>query len=119
MVKHTETIRRLLPTNCLSVFDHFVGLALKGLICFQIMKSESYCFKSKNNKNRQHNLIKSNNNIIYRKEDQRPWKDFFINRNVLIQFYLVRSVQLLQNEFNGINKIPLPSRFRENSLVSF
>ena len=23
--------RRLLPKNCLSVFDHFVGLALKGL----------------------------------------------------------------------------------------
>ena len=23
---------RKLPTNCLSVFDHFVGLALKGLI---------------------------------------------------------------------------------------
>ena len=22
MVKHTQTIRRLLPTNCLSVFDH-------------------------------------------------------------------------------------------------
>ena len=31
MVKHTETIRRLLPTDFLSVFDHFVGLALKGL----------------------------------------------------------------------------------------
>ena len=29
MVKRTQTIRRLLPTNCLSVFDHFVGLALK------------------------------------------------------------------------------------------
>ena len=28
MVKHTQTIRRLLPTNCLSVFDHFVGLEL-------------------------------------------------------------------------------------------
>ena len=28
MVKHTPTIRR----NCLSVFDHFVILALKGLI---------------------------------------------------------------------------------------
>ena len=25
MVKHTQTIRRLLPTNCLSVFDDFVG----------------------------------------------------------------------------------------------
>ena len=37
MVKHTQTIRRLLPTNflmptiCLSVFDHFMLLALKGL----------------------------------------------------------------------------------------
>ena len=31
MVKDTQTIHRLLLTNCLSVFDHFVGLALKGL----------------------------------------------------------------------------------------
>ena len=32
MVKRAQTNRRLLPTNCLIVFDHFVGLALKGLI---------------------------------------------------------------------------------------
>ena len=32
MVKHTQTIRRQ-PTNCLRMFDHFVGLALKGLNC--------------------------------------------------------------------------------------
>ena len=31
MVKHSETIRRLLLTNCLSVFDHVVELVLKGL----------------------------------------------------------------------------------------
>ena len=31
MVEHTQTIRQVLPTNCFSVFDHFVGLALKGL----------------------------------------------------------------------------------------
>ena len=31
MVKHTQTIRQFLPKNCLSVFDHYVGLALKGL----------------------------------------------------------------------------------------
>ena len=31
MVKYTQTIRRLLPTNCLSVFDHYVELAVKGL----------------------------------------------------------------------------------------
>ena len=31
MVKHTQKLRQLLLTNCLSVFDHFLGLALKGL----------------------------------------------------------------------------------------
>ena len=36
MVKHTQKIFWQQPTNCLSVFDHFVGLALKGL-------SQSYC----------------------------------------------------------------------------
>ena len=32
MIKHTQTIRRQLATNCLSGFDHSVKLALKGLI---------------------------------------------------------------------------------------
>ena len=32
MVRHTQTIRRLLPMNYLSVFDHVVWLALKGLM---------------------------------------------------------------------------------------
>ena len=31
MVKHNQTICRLLLTNCFSVFDHFWGLALKRL----------------------------------------------------------------------------------------
>ena len=31
MVKHTQTIRWQQPTNCLSVFDHFKWLVLKGL----------------------------------------------------------------------------------------
>ena len=31
MVKQTQTIRRQQPTNCLSVFDYFMGLALKWL----------------------------------------------------------------------------------------
>ena len=31
MVKHTQTIRRFFPTDCLSVFDYFVGLVFKGL----------------------------------------------------------------------------------------
>ena len=31
MVKHAQIIRRQQPANRLSVFDHFVGLAVKGL----------------------------------------------------------------------------------------
>ena len=31
MAKHTQTICRLLPANCFSVFEHFVGVVLKGL----------------------------------------------------------------------------------------
>ena len=31
MVKQTQLIRRQQPTNCLSVFDHFVKLAFIGL----------------------------------------------------------------------------------------
>ena len=34
MVKITQTICRLLPINYLTVFDHFVGLALEGLVSF-------------------------------------------------------------------------------------
>ena len=35
LTKWSETLKQFvgkLPTNCLSVFDHFVGLAFKGLI---------------------------------------------------------------------------------------
>ena len=46
MVKHTQTIRQLLPTNFLSVFDHFVGLALKLLrFLFQV----DFLYKDFNN----------------------------------------------------------------------
>ena len=31
MVKHTQTICQQQSTDCLSVFDNFVGLALNGL----------------------------------------------------------------------------------------
>ena len=31
MVRKTQTIHRPLPTNCFSMFNRFVGLALKGL----------------------------------------------------------------------------------------
>ena len=49
MVKHIQTIRRLKPTNCLSEFDHFVGLALNGLMKFNYhikLKIYSVTFKN-------------------------------------------------------------------------
>ena len=30
MVNHTQKIRQLLPTNCLSAFNYFAGLGLNG-----------------------------------------------------------------------------------------
>ena len=45
MVKHTQTIWRQQPTNCLSVFDLFVALAFKGLknglSCYYYLKEVS------------------------------------------------------------------------------
>ena len=42
MVKPTQTISRQKPTNCLSVFDHFVGLALKTLKSLLIIFSKAF-----------------------------------------------------------------------------
>ena len=39
MFKHTQRICWQHPTNCFSVFDDFVGLALKGLMAKQITVS--------------------------------------------------------------------------------
>ena len=47
-VKHTQTIRRLLRKNCLSVFGHFVGLAFSGSQGnFHLLKN-LMTYKSKN-----------------------------------------------------------------------
>ena len=40
MVKHTQTIHQLLPTNCLSMFDYYVLLALKGLSFLHLISNE-------------------------------------------------------------------------------
>ena len=32
MIKHTQTVRLLLPTSRVSMFNHLVGLAFKGLM---------------------------------------------------------------------------------------
>ena len=49
MVKYTQTIRRQFANDCLSVFDHFVGVVLKGLInridtLIKMIPSENHFF---------------------------------------------------------------------------
>ena len=39
MAKQTKRIRQQEPTNCLSVFDHFVALAVKRLTLSQLYAS--------------------------------------------------------------------------------
>ena len=46
MVKYTQTIRWQQATNCLSVFDHFVGLARKRLEHWQFDKFEEISMKT-------------------------------------------------------------------------
>ena len=48
MVKHTQTIRWQQSANCLSVFDHFVGLALKGLT-WCLTANAAWCSSKRNN----------------------------------------------------------------------
>ena len=45
MVEETRTIRRLLPMNYLSVFDHFLGLALTGLTPFKAISLRKILIK--------------------------------------------------------------------------
>ena len=63
MVKHTQTIadELPLPTNCLNVFHHFVGLALKGLnsdLPQPISTYKGYAYKKGNN-------LTENSEVIY------------------------------------------------------
>ena len=44
MFKYTQTIGRQQQTNCLSVIDHFVVLAFKGLIIVQKNESDTIIF---------------------------------------------------------------------------
>ena len=54
MVKHTQAIRRQQSTNWLGVFDHLVGLALKGLkviIYEKVHKMQIFTRQKHKNKN--------------------------------------------------------------------
>ena len=56
--KGSNTLKQFacnLPTNCLNVFDHFVGFALKGLINFILLVSLP--LKETNEKKHWHEMV--------------------------------------------------------------
>ena len=103
MVKHTQIIRRLFPTNCLSVFNHFVGLALKGLISFVISWNESilnmwYCMGNTS----QNSLTGSNDREWFWKEKKNSWKWKFFAKNFHFSNGLVCTVTKMRELTNSI-----------------
>ena len=69
MVKHTQTIRLQQSTNCLSVFDRFVGFALKGfkpmLQSYRDQSNDLHCkFSNLFLDDRNVNLIRVNENCL-------------------------------------------------------
>ena len=43
MVKHTQTIGRQQPMNCLKAFDHFVGMALRACVRYFSLFLKEQC----------------------------------------------------------------------------
>ena len=64
MVKHTQIFRRLLPTNCLSLLNHFMGLALKGLNHDRDVP-KCYVMRKKTQNKKQKTITKTKNTITW------------------------------------------------------
>ena len=103
MVKHTETIRRQQQTNCLSVFDHFVKLALKG---FRLEVHWVFSIKKKNSSKTEiacidHPadiyLFKVNDRIIKKK-----WNMFKINNKDTRTMSLTLRLDFRDKNFKSI-----------------
>ena len=54
---NTKTVHWLLPGNWVSMFDHFVGLAVKGLICYLLFSTK-----------KDSGILKSDQTIVHLKE---------------------------------------------------
>ena len=42
MVKHTQAIRQQFPAKCLSMFNHFLELAIQGLNCINTFQKTHF-----------------------------------------------------------------------------
>ena len=77
--KWSNTLKQFvgnLPTNCLSVFDHFVGLALKGLTAFSI-SNQHFLVTQEIQQRFARGVLQSLLKYI------RPWKSLELQNNAL------------------------------------
>ena len=95
MVKHTQTIRRQNPTNCLSLFDHFVELMLKGLNDWKIFRQIRNKLKQKikETEETKKNFCKK---ILLSASSKEIWK--------IIHHILKPSSVILKANFNELNE---------------
>ena len=93
-----------LPTNCLSVFDHFLGLALKGLSCY-LLKNEAITLRftdfyifiggSSTNKNILKNLALTHNFRPVVKMGPNPGKTVLIVKKSILMLIFISKRYLL------------------------
>ena len=94
MVKHTQTIRRQQPTNCLKVFDHFVELVLKGLVNHEFDLYLILTFTSRSTKGKQlgspRNLVQLMRqiNVLYAIKLCIRWKNWKPKEFLITNFVL-------------------------------
>ena len=114
MVKHTQTICWLLPTNCLSVFDHFVGMVLMRLMnsTMIILINEFLVKMSKENKNK--TFLLSNFNLL--NNDIRPPANEFLNS--LSSYFLSQILQLTRVNGNSKSLINICSNIALINIIS-
>ena len=102
--KWSNTLKQFvgkLPTNCLSVFDHFVGLAFKGL---KVLDSTNERFV--------HNIDGAKNNLEWRNKTTGKWKGFRCE-------FKIQSPESLFREALGLQIRAFPVNFEKFSRTSF
>ena len=88
---------RNLPTNCLSMFDHFLGLALKGLKCFNYIFKNQILLK----------IIRSLEAVI-----EKCSKEHVFVKNQFFMFYI--DMQIYFKNCSG-TKFQIPQKYPQRS----
>ena len=108
MTKHSQTIRRQQPTNCLSVSDHFERLVLKGKNISRRQVKKSFLSLTKQTMPIQRKFL--TNTLL---SLTKLLKHFNIENFFQTYTDRLRISLLIISKFKGINLLLLPLKFRK------